>query len=133
MKIFTSLIFIIIIFFQYSCSTEPDDNYVPYKIRVDSITHPDTISVDDTLAIKFFGFVGPNGCHRFSHFEKHSTQNEFEFTVWGSRPDFETVCPAVMVWMNGTEYKTVIKQTGIYQIKIKQPDNTALIDTIFVQ
>ncbi len=32
-----------------SCSTEPENDYTYFKIMVDSISHPNTISVSDTL------------------------------------------------------------------------------------
>jgi len=133
MKSIKLLIFSFLLLFQFSCATEPEYNYVTYKINVDKIVHPDTVSINDTLVIEFYGFVGPDGCHRFSHFEKHETQNQMDFTVWGSKPDFETACPAVMVYMNGTEYKTLVNQTGLHQIKVHQPDNSVLIDSIFVE
>ncbi|MCU0332694.1 MAG: hypothetical protein MUC75_04935 [Ignavibacteriaceae bacterium] len=50
---------------------------------VDSLSRPDTISVNDTLKIKFYGFVGPNGCHKFSYFEEQKILNVLELTVWG--------------------------------------------------
>lgn len=100
---------------------------------VDSLSHQDTISVSDTLKIKFYGFVGPDGCHKFSHFEAHKQTNELELTVWGSKPNFQTACPAVLVYLDGEEYKTVFNQIGNHQIKINQPDNSILLDSVYVQ
>jgi hypothetical protein len=122
-----------VLLLQYSCSTEPENNYIYFKITVDSLSHPDTIFVRDTLKTKFYGFVGPDGCHKFSHFEEHKKTNELQITVWGSKPNFETACPTVLVYLDGEEYKTVLNQIGIYQIKINQPDNSFLIDSIYVQ
>lgn len=131
----TLMVFIIfyILFFLYSCSTEPENEYTYFKIMVDSLSHQDTISVSDTLKIKFYGFVGPDGCHKFSHFEEHKNASELELTVWGSKPDFQTACPEILVYLDGKEYKTVLNQTGNYQIKINQPDNSILIDSVYVQ
>ena len=133
MKTLELFYLLVILLIHFSCSTEPEENYIPYKIKIDKIEHPDTVYVNDTLIIKFYGFVGPDGCHRFSHFEKKNSQSLLEFTVWGEKPDYETVCSAVMVWMDGTEYKTRITQTGLYQIKIHQPDNSFMIDSVFIE
>jgi len=121
-----------VLLFQYSCSTEPENDYTYFKIMVDSTSHADTISVNDILKIKFYGFVGPDGCHEFSRFEVHKKTNELELTVWGSKPNFQTVCPEVLVYLDGEEYKTVLNQIGIYHIKINQPDNSVFLDSVYV-
>ncbi len=133
MKSIKLLIFSSLLLFQFSCSTEPENDYITYKIHVDNIEHPDTISVNDTLAIKFYGFVGSNGCHGFSHFEEHKGPQELEITVWGAKPDFEKVCPAVLVYLEGKEYNTLLSKRGLLQIKVVQPDNSFLVDTIYVE
>jgi len=133
MKSLWSLIFGSVLLLQYSCSTESENEYTYFKIMVDSISHADTISVSDTLKIKFYGFVGPDGCHEFSRFEVHKKTNELELTVWGSKPNFQTACPEILVYLDGEEYKTVINQIGNYQIKINQPDNRILLDSVYVQ
>jgi len=133
MKALWLFIFSSVLLFQYSCSTEPENDYTYFKIMVDSISHADTISVSDTLKIKFYGFVGPDGCHEFSRFEVHKKTNELELTVWGSKPNFQTACPEILVYLDGEEYKTVINQIGNYQIKINQPDNRILLDSVYVQ
>jgi len=133
MKVLWLLIFGSVILIQYSCSTEPENDYTYFKIMVDSLSHADTISVNDTLRIKFYGFVGPDGCHKFSHFEEHKISNQIELTVWGSKPNFQTACPEVLVYLDGEEYKTVLNQAGLYRIKINQPDNNILLDSIYVQ
>jgi len=133
MKALWLFIFGSVLLLQYSCSTEPENDYTYFKIMVDSISHPNTISVSDTLMIKFYGFVGPDGCHKFSRFEEHKKTNELELTVWGSEPNFQTACLEVLVYLDGKEYKTVINQIGNYQIKINQPDNSILLDTVYVE
>jgi hypothetical protein len=133
MKAFKLFIIAFILLSQYSCTTEPENDYTYFKIMVDSLSHPDTISVNDTLKIKFYGTVGPDGCHSFSHFENRKSTNELEITVWGSKPNFETVCPTVIVYLDGKECKTVLNQIGIFQIKVNQPGNSFLIDSVYVQ
>ena len=133
MKTLMVVIISSVLLFQYSCSTEPENDYTYFKIMVDSISHPNTISVSDTLKIKFYGFVGPDGCHKFSRFEEQKISNVLELTVWGSKPNFQTACPEVLVYLNSEEYKTVLNQIGNYLIKINQSDNTFLLDSVYVQ
>jgi hypothetical protein len=133
MKALWLFIFSSVLLIQYSCSTEPENDYTYFKIMVDSVSQPGTISANDTLKIKFYGFVGPDGCHKFSRFEAQKKANELELTVWGSKPNFQTVCPEVLVYLNGEEYKTVFNQAGLYNIKINQPDNSILLDSVYVQ
>ncbi|HSW55119.1 MAG TPA: hypothetical protein VLH59_08520, partial [Ignavibacteriaceae bacterium] len=101
MKAFKLFIISFILLFQYSCSTEPENDYTYFKIMVDSLSYQDTISVSDTLKIKFYGFVGPDGCHKFSRFELHKKTNDLELTVWGSKPDYPTACPEILVYLDG--------------------------------
>ncbi len=133
MKVLICLLIIFVVLLQYSCTTEPENDYINFKIKVDKLTLPDTVSVNDSLSIIFDGFVGSDGCHRFTHFEVNEKVNELEITVWGSRPNFDTVCPTVMVDLDGKEYKTLLQHKGIHRIVIHQPDNSLLIDSVFVQ
>lgn len=117
-----------------SCSTEPtEERYSSYIIKIDSITLPDTISVSDTLIIKFDGTVGTDGCHRFKTFEVVDSNSILDLTVWGEKPNYETACPAVMVYLNGKEYKMKPDRTGEYIIHVNQPDGSVLKDSVFVQ
>ncbi len=84
------------------------------------------------MTILFDGFVGSNGCHRFSHFEVNEKVSELQITVWGSKPNFNTVCPTVIVNLD-KKYKTMFKQIGIKKIVVHQPDNSLLVDSVFVQ
>lgn len=127
------LILIPILILQYSCNTDPEYNYVQYKIKVDQITHPDTISVSDTLILKFDGTVGGDGCHSFSHFEVHKKTNEVKLTLWGRKPGYPTVCPQVIVLLDGKEYKTVVNSPGFFLVKVIQPDNSLLVDSVYVK
>ena len=127
------LLVIFVFLLLYSCSTEPENDCIDFMIKVDKLTHSDTVSVNDSLTILFDGFVGSDGCHRFTHFEVIKKVNEIQIAVWGSKPNFDTVCPAVIVNLNGKEYKTLFKQIGIHKIVIHQPDNSLLIDSVFVE
>lgn len=131
-KAIRNSIITMLLFFSF-CSTEPDSDYVYFKIKIDKLTHPDTIAVNDSLSIKFDGVVGYDGCHSFSNFEIVENLSDLEITVWGIKPNSDTVCPAVMVYLDGKEYKTLFKRKGINRIIVHQPDNSLLIDSVYVQ
>jgi hypothetical protein len=117
------------------CTTEPDQDdprYASFKIKVDKISIPDTISSSDTLTLKFWGLVGTDGFHKFEEFETKLIGNDLHITLWGTKPNFETACPTVMVYLDGKEFKTTINQSGNYRIIIHQPDNSLLIESLVV-
>lgn len=135
MKKLPKMVFLLgLIIFNY-CSTEPDQDdsrYTSFKIKVDKVLIPDTISSSDTLTVKFWGLVGTNGCHEFKEFETRLIGSDLHITLWGARPNFETGCPDVMVYLDGSEYKTTFQQSGNYRIIIHQPDNSLLIESLVI-
>ena len=127
--ILASILFLLMLSF---CSTEPEEEYVLYKIKIEKITVPDTVSIQDTLKIKLDGTVGPDGCHSFKGFEIEKVGGEINITAWGSRPNFSTICPTVMVYLNGKNCNVLIPNTGHYKINIMQPDNTIYSKWVYI-
>lgn len=109
------------------------DDYVDFKIKVDSVAVPDTVAVNDSLIVKFYGMVGTNGCSRFKYFEVFQNLNGINFTLWGTRPNYNTVCPAVIIYLNGKKYKTVLKHSGEYKIIVHQPDGSLYPDSVYMK
>ena len=134
-KIFLTIFVLSLIIFNY-CSTEPESeqerNYIDFIIKIDKITFQDTLSVNDTLTIQFYGLVGYDGCHQFKEFETSQNSSEIHITTLGTKPNFETICPTVMVYLDGKEFKTIFQQIGNYKIIIHQPDNSLLIESLVV-
>ncbi len=55
----------------WSSGCNKDDDPSPdFLIKIDSIVYPDTIQLTDTLSVKFYGEVGPDGCYEFNRFEQ---------------------------------------------------------------
>lgn len=136
MKRINFILLIGLALFICNCTNDPDEDnneYIEYKIQVSGIDLPDTISLADTLVIKFDGEVGTDGCHRFSRFESNINSDEINVTVWGTKPNFATACPAVMVYLNGKEFKSKLPKGGMYKIIIHQPNNSTLTDYVFVK
>lgn len=127
------LISLIFLLFVFSCSTTSNEKYVEFIVKVDSLHHPNNVAIYDTITLELFGTIGGDGCFRFSHFYYNETALELNLTVIGIRPNFETVCPAVMVYLNGLKFETIAEQKGAYQINIHQPNGDILTDSIVVQ
>ena len=49
MKELKYLLVIFVALIHYSCSTEPENDYIDFKIKVDKLTYPDTVYVNDSL------------------------------------------------------------------------------------
>ena len=125
---------IILIIFFISCDIFDGDNQeIEYfTIKVDSITGPDTVDVGDTIIFSLDGYIGSNGCFMFSHFDDKKGSLESTLTVWGKHiPD--EICTDAMVYLYGKEYAVKTNQSGIFRLKIKQPDNSILVDTVLVK
>jgi hypothetical protein len=109
-----------------------DTGPVEFIVRVDSMSHPSFAATTDTITIRLFGTVGPDGCHSFSHFEDTWQPLRLDLTVWG-QVSAAAGCPDVMVYLNGKEYKLVATQQGWLSINIQQPDGSILTDFIIVK
>ena len=103
-----------------------------FIVRVDSIAHTSFAALNDTIAIRFFGTIGPDGCFSFSHFETTNESLQLDITVWGDHQE-ATVCPAVMVYLDGKEYRFVAGQMGWFKINVHQPDAAIMRDSIIVK
>ena len=114
------------------CTTEPDQKKTLFIVKIDSLNHTPFVGLGDTLSIKLFGTVGTDGCHSFSHFEDLQQPLQLDLTVWGQKTSSE-VCPTVMVYLNGKEFKSVATQQGWYRINIHQPDGSFLKDSIIIK
>ncbi len=114
------------------CSTEPDKSPELFKVKVDSISRTPFGATGDTLVVKVYGTIGNDGCCSFSRFEDIKQPLQLDLTVWGQRIS-SVACPAVMVYLDGREYKWIATQQGWFIINIHQPDNTLLRDSIVIK
>jgi hypothetical protein len=80
--------------------------------------------------IDFFGTIGANGCYSFGSFKRSQVKNDIIIETWGKYDKKAVVCPTVMVYLTGHKETLSIPDPGIYNIKIRQPDNTYLVKQI---
>ncbi len=111
------------------CTTEPDRNPGDFIIKVDSVNLVGVPAVGDTVTMRLYGFIGPDGCYSFSHFDDHLQPLRLDLTAWGHHAE-ATGCPHVLIYMDGKEYKIPITRMGWFLVNIHQPDGTLLRDSI---
>ena len=114
-----------------NCSKEKFKTY-EFQIYVDSIVLADTIQAGDTLEIEFFGTIGTNGCVSFERFDTVFSQNSVFIKAIG-KSSGAGVCPTIMVYLDGTILKIVNLTEGEFTIKVSQPDDTELVETVVVE
>jgi hypothetical protein len=127
------LISLAVLFVLIGCTTESEKESGRFIVKVDSINHSSTAAITDTITLRLYGTIGPDGCHSFSHFEDYRQPLRLDLTVWGQRGSGNNVCPDVMVYLDGKEYKFPATQQGWYSIYIHQPDGSVLKDSIIIQ
>jgi hypothetical protein len=126
------LIPLALLIFLLGCTTESETNGIQFVVKVDSISHPSSAAITDTITLRVFGTIGPDGCHFFSHFEDYRQSLRLDLTVWGGRSS-ANACTQMMVYLDGKEYKFPAAMRGWYSIYIYQPDGSVLRDSIIIQ
>jgi len=123
----------LLVFFWSGCKLDsPSDvHYTEYVLEIDSIIHPDTIRLGNSLPIKFYGTIGHDGCHSFSRFDGHFEGKTILITAYGRQSD-ETVCPSVEQYLQGLTLAVNQLDTGRYIIHVQQAYPPDLYDTVFV-
>lgn len=130
-KILKYILIIIPFVILLSCSTEPERHDVYYLIKADSIHHPSSVALNDTIVIKPMGLAGTDGCHSFSHFESLVSPLELDLKLWGKVSGAGGPCTAVLVPLD-VEYRAKAKERGTFIIIITQPDGSLLKDSVIV-
>ncbi len=129
MNLFWPGLFGLILAFAGCSSTGPEKNPGDFIIKVDSVNYLGYPSVGDTVTVRLYGLIGPDGCYSFSHFEDYLLPLRLDLTAWGHHSE-ATACPQVMIYLDGKEYKIPITRMGWFLVNIHQPDGTLLRDSI---
>ncbi len=112
-----------------ACATEPEPSAVLFRVKVDSLSVASIAKVGDTIKVRLYGTIGGDGCHSFSHFDEAVSESRIDLAIWGKRVP-ANICPTVMVYLNGKEYRFVASKTGTVVFTIRQPDGSTLQQTI---
>ena len=102
-----------------------------FLIRVNRLECAPEATVGDTLRLRFWGQVGSDGCHEFSHFSTERDSHRVDITVLGIvRP--MSMCPEVMVMLAGRELEIYPLYEGDLTVVVHRPGESALVDTVRV-
>ena len=115
-----------------SCKKDDSPEMQNFIIKIDSIIYPDTISVVETLTIKFYGMVGPNNCYKFANLSNYFDVGLIQITTNGVHY-LDQDCDTTPVFLKGLEYMLYGIPKGDYNIKIVQSDNTTLNSLLYVK
>ena len=122
----------------WSSGCKKDEGPSPdYLIQIDSIVFADTISLSDTLSVKFYGVVGPNNCYSFNKFERvdlgqNDPANSMKIKVWGKQEDTGN-CNDQPVYLDGAKILINGFAKGNFHILVIQPDETIMIGSGYVK
>ncbi|MCK4420680.1 hypothetical protein KAW48_02695 [candidate division WOR-3 bacterium] len=129
-----NVVFFIVVVISVSLTSclKSDIEFEYFKVRVDGLNVPSSISHEDTLNIQLYGTIGSDGCHSFSHFEAERDTFELKLAVWGKRDIKVGACPCIMVPLD-TVYSVFPLYPGSFYIEIQQPDGSTLNDTVNIE
>lgn len=118
----------------YGCDKELilDDSFDYYMVEVANIAFQETIFAGQEFNVIFFGTIGNNGCHSFSHFTLKQNDQDIEIEVWGKILKDADICTQNIVSLDNTIKKLTIENVGEYLLKIKQANGSYLEHQIIV-
>ncbi|MFO7653977.1 MAG: hypothetical protein R6X25_09165 [Candidatus Krumholzibacteriia bacterium] len=117
-----------------SDGTSPEAFSQHYVIEVDSLAAPATAAPGDTLAVRFWGWVGPNACHRFEGFEDELRDHGVDLTLWTHyQRRADQHCEPRNVWLEGEIYRVGPLPAGLFTVTVHQPDGSVLVHETMVE
>ncbi len=98
-----------------------------FRIKVDSVYVPSSVPSSSDIPIKLWGSVGKDSCYIFSHFQSGIDKNEMDLTPWGyHKYTYRVICSTGDIKMDGKLFNITHQDTGIFYIRIHQPDGTVI-------
>ena len=128
-KLFVAAPLILFIAVQLtSCKEQMEHDY--FLIAVDSISAPNTIDINKPFDLRFYGYIGHNGCYDFDRFVVDKQDELITIEAWGRKNIDIHKCPDVLVNMEGEKLNLMVEKPGNYLIKIKLPGDSIMELTI---
>ncbi len=126
-------ILLIALFFG-SCRQDTYDlpKYTEFVMQIDSIQMPSTLKLGQSLKIKFYGTIGPDGCYVFSRFDPKAEGKTITVTAYGKHEE-KSVCPDVISRLEGALLEVNLLDTGRYVVHVSQPSPPDIYDTVTVR
>lgn len=99
-----------------------------FHAAVDALNIPDSLSVLDSLKIGFFGTLGPDLCYSVSHYEVNPINEGISIKIIGKHI-LNTGCLQAIAGYCET-YNVLVEKQGYFKIKLINPENTFLLDSV---
>ena len=104
-----------------------------FRIKIDSAGTPVSLTTNDTLVIKLYGYIGNDTCYWLHHFQSVREDYSLNLTVWGiHNVAYRKFCNNAQVYLNGQEYRVYPLYSGVFEVNIQQPDGSWLKKTVMV-
>ena len=104
-----------------------------FLIRVDSIAVPTTVAANDTLAARFYGPIGPDGCWGLVRVDRQATSASLDVTFHGiHQVRSGSACTQQPVALDHVEAVAPPLSTP-FTITVHQPDGSLLRRVVTLQ
>ncbi len=105
-----------------------------YTIRVDSLSAPAAVARTDTLRVRFFGVIGPDGCWSLESVDRQVSTSSLDVTFRGLHEQGGGIaCTQMVVYLDRRESVAPPLAGGSFTITVHEPDGSKLTRTIAVQ
>jgi len=133
MKKYIPFLLIITAVLLSSCLFLFDPTPELFRIKIDSVNAPISLTTNDTLTIKLYGYIGNDTCYWFHHFQSARENYSLYLTAWGiHNVAYRKGCESSQVYLNGQEYRVYPLYSGVFEVNIHQPDGAWLKKTVTV-
>lgn len=119
-----------VILLSSSCKKDNDPDVREFIMLVDSVSHPDTITLGEVFEIKFFGVIGPNDCYEFSKFEPAFGIDNMEFTLYAKEYKRDE-CVGAGQYLSGGGVGITDVTAGDWSVTVIQPEGAAPLESSF--
>ena len=131
MYLITNLLVLLTILFTVQACNKEDSVGTEYTIPIDSIAHPDTITSEEILVIKYYGILGLSDCYSFNRFDVSFDADIINTTAIGLYIADED-CKDDTLYIKGEEAKIYSLPEGDFTILVNLPRNQILESKVHV-
>lgn len=115
------------------CKKDDTPETRDFIIKVDSISHSDTISSADAFEVLFYGKVGDNNCFTFKEFQPAFGADFINITLYGTET-IKNDCSGDPVYLNGQGAAFTDLTPGEWTLNVLQPSGiTPIVSKVYVE
>lgn len=129
-KFIISILFIsgIIALTNQGCNKDDSPDTIDFIIKVDSVSHADTINSADAFEVLFFGKIGENNCFAFQEFAPAFGADFINVTLYGTET-IKNDCSGGPVYLDGKGAAFADMTPGEWTLYVLQPEGVTPIES----